>query len=37
MQKLINFNLETSGKKFIVVFKNVFRTQWKIYGGFSGK
>ena len=37
MQKLINFNLEMSGKKIVIVFRDVFRTQSKIYGGFLGK
>ena len=38
MQKLINFNLETSGKKFVIVFRDVFKTLSNTYdGGFLGK
>ena len=30
IKKAINFNLETSGKKLVVVFRGVFRTQSNI-------
>ena len=36
MQKLIIFNLEKSGKKTVLIFRGVFRTQSNIYGGFLG-
>ena len=36
-KNLINFNLEMSGKKIVMVFRGVFRTKSNIYGGFSGK
>ena len=32
-QKLINFKVETSGKKIIIVFRGVFRTQLNIQDG----
>ena len=36
--KIINFNLETPGKKFVIVIRGVFKTQSNIYNGaFLGK
>ena len=38
IQKVNNFILETSGKKFVVVFRDVFRAQSNIYDvAFWGK
>ena len=38
IEKVIDFNLETPGKKIVIVFRSVFRTQSNIYdGAFLGK
>ena len=38
IQKVTNFNLQTSGKKFFIVFRGVFKSQSNIYdGAFFGK
>ena len=38
IQKVINFKVETSGKKVVIIFRGIFRTQSNIYdGAFVGK